>query len=330
MLISSRSVSFALLCCLLVLLVLPTIADKFSVQMVTKMMIMAILAMSLDLLVGYTGLISLGHAAFFGVAGYILAFTVPPYQAANLWISLLLTVSLCALLAAIIGLLTLRTSGIFFIMVTLAIAQMLYFLVHDSKLVGGSDGVYIYLRPDATFFGWKPFDMENFVHFYYLVVSLLTMTFILLRRIVNSLFGCVLSGIRTNEVRMRSLGYPTFRYKLVCFIISGSLAGMAGYLSAAQFGFVNPDMLGWHLSGNALMMVVLGGMGTLVGPAMGAFIMPLLELTFQSIPDIGGVNLGKHWQLCMGATIVLVALLLPGGLVGHKFQFSRKTLPVDE
>jgi len=132
--------------------------------------------------------------------------------------------------------------------------------------------------------------------------------FIFLRVVLRSLFGQVISGVHVNDGRMRSLGFATFRYKLASFVLAGMLAGVAGYLSAVQFGVVNPDLLGWHLSGSVLMMVILGGMGTLVGPILGAFAMMLLELGFQSLT--------KHWQLAMGVAIVLVALLLPRGLVG--------------
>jgi branched-chain amino acid transport system permease protein len=280
--------------------------------------------MSLDLIMGYAGLVSFGHAAFFGTAGYFLAYAAPQYQAANFWTSLPLAMLLSALLALAIGALVLRTAGIYFIMVTLAFAQMLYFLFHDTKVVGGSDGVFIYVRPDASIAGWKPFDLENYNHLYYVVLVLLALTFLLLRRVLGSLFGRVIVGIRVNEHRMRSLGFPTFRYKLACFVISGTLAGMAGYLGATQFGVVNPDMLGWHLSGSAMMMVILGGMGTLVGAALGAFVMMLAELGFQALPEIGGINLGKHWQLFMGTFIVLVALLLPHGLLGLVKQLNQK------
>lgn len=301
-----------LLACLAALLLMPLGVDKFYVQLVTKMMIMAVFAMSLDLLIGFTGLVSFGHAAYFGVAGYVLAYAAPQYQAASLWVSLPLAMAVSAFLALVIGLFVLRTSGVYFIMVTLAFAQMLYFVFHDTKLAGGTDGVYIYARPDAALGewagGWKPFDLENFVHLYYVVLALLVLTWIVLRRVLDSPFGRVIAGIKVNEPRMRSLGYATFRYKLASFVIAGTLAGTAGYFAAAQFGYVNPDLLGWHLSGSAIMMVILGGMGTLGGAALGAFMMMLLELLFQ--------GLTKHWQLLMGCSIVGVALLLPHGLLG--------------
>ena len=311
-----HSALIAMFACLVALALLPFIAEKFYIQLFTKILIMGIFAMSLDLLIGYTGLVSFGHAAYFGAAGYILALISPQYQAADLWTSLPAAIGISALLALLIGALVLRTTGIYFIMVTLAFSQMLFFLFHDTKIAGGADGIYIYVRPAAEIFGWKPFDLENVMHLYFVVLAVFVAVFVLLRVVLKSLFGRVIEGIRINEHRMRSLGYPTFRYKLACFVLAGALAGLAGYLAAVQFGVVNPDMLAWHASGSVMMMVILGGMGTLIGPALGAMAMMLLELAFQALPEAGGVNFGKHWQLLMGSFIVLVALLLPYGLIG--------------
>ena len=295
---------------------LPWVVDKFYVQLVTKILVLAILAMSLDLVLGYTGLVSFGHAAFYGLAGYLLALTTPQYEAANLWTSLPLSIAGAGVLAAAIGALVLRTSGVYFIMASLAFAQMVYYVFHDTELAGGSDGIYIYVRPAAAIAGWKPFDLENFAHLYYLVLGFFLGVFLLLRAVLGSLFGRVLAGIRVNEHRMRSLGYATFRYKLAAFVLSGMVAGLAGWLGAVQFGVVNPDFLGWHLSGSVMMMVILGGMGTLVGPAFGAFAMMLLEVWFQ--------ELTKHWQLLLGAFIVGVALFLPNGLAGLAARLLRE------
>ncbi len=304
-----------LLLCLLALALLPLFAEKYYIQLFTKMMIMAVFAMSLDLLVGFAGLVSLGHAAFFGLAGYALAFAAPQYEAANLWLSLPLAMACSGLLALVIGALVLRTSGIYFIMVTLAFAQMLFFLFHDTKIGGGADGIYVYAKPAAAIAGWEPFTLENYTHFYFVMLVLLVLVYVALRRLLDSPFGRVIVGIRVNEQRMRSLGYRTFRYKLVCFVLAGMLAGMAGYFAAAQFGFVSPETLSWHQSGGVLMMVILGGMGTLTGAVVGAFAMILLELGLQGLPEIGGMDIAKHWQLFMGAFIVGAVLLLPHGLL---------------
>ena len=315
---------WVMLACFAALAALPFLAEKFYVQLFTKILIMGIFAMSLDLLIGYTGLVSFGHAAYFGAAGYMLALVSPQYQAASLWTTLPIAIGGSALIALVIGALVLRTSGIYFIMVTLAFAQMLFFVFHDTKIAGGADGIYIYVRPAAEVFGWKPFDFENVVELYFVVLAVFAAVFVLLRVLLRSLFGRVIEGVRINEHRMRSLGFPTFRYKLACFVLAGALAGLAGYFAAVQFGFVSPDMLGWQLSGAAMMMVILGGMGTLVGPALGAMAMMLLELGFQSLPEFGALNLGKHWQLFMGSFIILVALLLPNGLIGLLAAWRRK------
>lgn len=310
----SRTLAIAAVVIVVALALLPFIAEKFTVQFATRILIMAIFAMSLNLLVGHAGLVSLGHAAFFGIAGYCLALSSSQYQAANFWTSLPLAMMATGALALVIGALVLRTSGIYFIMATLAFAQMLYFLLHDSAIAGGSDGMYIYLRPDAAILGWRPFDLEKFGDFYCVVLALFLVVFGFIGVMRASLFGRVIAGIHINEPRMRSLGFATFRYKLACFVLAGMLAGLAGYLAAVQFGVVNPDMLGWHLSGAVLMMVILGGMGTLAGPVIGAAAMLLLELGLQSLPMAGDIDLGKHWQLPMGIAIVLVALYLPNGI----------------
>ncbi len=313
---ANRGVIASLVAVVVVLALLPFFAEKFYVQFFAKIMIMAILAMSLDLLLGYTGLVSFGHAAFYGAAGYALAIVTPQYQAANFWVSFPLAIAASAVLALVIGFFAVRTRGIYFIMVTLAFAQMMFFVFYDTKIAGGSDGIFIDVRPLAKIGDWQPFNLDNFVHVYYLALAFLVFVFLLLRTILKSPFGHVIAGIRVNEHRMQSLGYPTFRYKLACFVIAGAIAGIAGYLSAVQFGVVNPEMMGWHLSAAVLMMVILGGMGTLIGPVIGAAAWMLLELAFQGLPQIGSVNLGKHWQLFMGLFIVLATLWLPKGLSG--------------
>jgi branched-chain amino acid transport system permease protein len=293
---------------LLLLLAFPLIGDKFYLQLLSKIMLMAIFAMSLDLLVGYTGLVSFGHAAFFGLGAYALWFLSPKYGAANLYVSLPLAIGVTGLAALAVGLLVLRSSGVYFIMVTLAFAQMFYYYALGAKWMGGSDGAYVYVRPDASLAGWVPFDLGNYVHFYYVALVLLALVYLLLRMIVASPFGRVISAIRSNEGRTRALGFPVFRYKLASFVIAGALAGLAGYLDAAQFGVVNPDLFGWRLSGAVLMMVILGGMGSLHGPILGAFVLVLLE------DYLSGAT--RHWLLPMGLFIIFAVLLLPRGLRG--------------
>jgi branched-chain amino acid transport system permease protein len=293
---------------LLALAAFPLVGSDFYVQLLSKVMILAILAMSLNLLVGFTGLVSLGHAAFYGLGAYALVFASPEYEAAWLWTSLPLAMIGSGLAALAIGALSVRTSGIYFIMVTLAFAQMLYFLFHDGKFAGGSDGVYVYVKPDASILGVAPFDLESKAQFYYVALGAMALVYLLLRVVLQSLFGRVLDGIRANEHRMRGLGFPTYRYKLAAFGLAGALAGLSGYLSAAQFGFVNPEMMGWHTSGDVLMMVILGGMGTLFGPILGAFVLVLAQELFS--------DLTRHWLLLMGGFVILVVLVLPNGIGG--------------
>lgn len=304
----------SLLVAVILLALFPLIGEKYEVQLLSKIMLLAVFAMSLDLLVGFTGLVSLGHAAFFGLGGYVLFLLSPQYAAANLWVSLAVVLLAAAGAALLIGALVLRSSGVYFIMVTLAFAQMFYYYTTGAKWLGGSDGAYIYVRPSAALFGWTPFNLGNYVQFYYVALILMAAIFLLLRVIVRSLFGSVIRGIKSNENRLRSLGYPTFRYRLVSFVIAGVIASLAGYFNAAQFGFVNPELFGWRLSGEVLMMVILGGMGTIYGPVLGAFVLVLVETELAAAT--------KHWLLPMGLFIIVAVLLLPRGIAGLLQRFS--------
>jgi len=311
-----------LLACVLMLAMFPLVSETFYIQLLTKVMIMAIFAMSLDLLVGYTGLVSLGHAAFYGLAGYVLARVSPQYDPASLWTTLPLALGACAVFALLTGLLVLRTSGVYFIMVTLAFAQMLFFVFHDTPIGGGSDGIYIYAKPEVKMGGISLLNLEDRKVFFWLVLGLMAAVYLFLKRVLNSNFGRALIGIKTNEHRLQALGFPTFRYKLASYMLSGTLAGLAGYLAAAQFGFVNPEIVGWHTSGGVLMMVILGGMGSLHGAVLGAFAFILLQEALSNQAWFG--PFAKHWQLAMGLFIVVVALLLPRGLLGVPSLFAGK------
>jgi branched-chain amino acid transport system permease protein len=315
---TSRSLQAALVVALLALAAFPLVGEKFYLQFVTKVMILALFAMSLDLLVGYAGLVSLGHALPFGLAAYALMLMTPEYQAPGFWLSLAASMAVAAIASLVVGLLVLRTSGIYFIMVTLAFGQMAYSYVHDSKHLGGSDGKYIYVRPVLELFGWKPFDLENPAHFYYVVLALMVFVYATIRVLLASPFGRVIVALRENEHRLRMLGYATFRYQLVCFVLAGMLAGLAGWLAAAHDGLVNPEMLSWHQSGQLLMMVILGGMGTPAGPILGAAALKALELVFQGWT--------KHWQLLLGGFIVLGVLFMPRGL-SQVFEWKRRSAP---
>ena len=314
-----RGLQVALALGLVALLVFPFVGTDFYREMVAPNKIMAIFAMSLDLLQGVTGLVSLGHAAFFGLAGYALAFVTPQGEAVSLWWTLPVAVAASALAALVIGFFVVRTHGIYFIMVTMAFAQMVFYLFFDNKVLGGSDGLYINFKPAAGLF-----DLEDKRVFYYFTLAVLVLVYLFLRRLLFSPFGRALAGIRVNEHRMRAMGFGTFGYKLAAFTLAGALAGLAGYLWGAQTGFVNPELMGFHMSAHAIMMVILGGMGNFAGAIVGAFAFEYLLHEFKDLPTLGSFNTGKHWQLWMGLFIVLVVAFAPRGLLGLLERVLRR------
>ena len=319
-----RGVQIALGLGLAALLAFPFAGTDFYTQMVTRMMIMAIFAMSLDLLQGVTGLVSLGHAAYFGLAGYALAFLMPQAEPASLWWTLPAAVLASGLAALVIGFFVVRTHGIYFIMVTMAFAQMVFFLFFDNRALGGSDGLYINFKPSAAVFGWLPFDLDNKLTLYYFTLAAMLGVYAFLRRLLWSPFGRALAGIRVNEHRMRAMGFGTFGYKLAAFTLAGALAGLAGYLWGAQTGYINPELMGFHMSVHAIMMVILGGMGNFAGAIVGAFAFEYLLHVFKDLPQVGSVNLGKHWQLWMGLFIVLLVTFAPRGILGLVERLSQR------
>ena len=277
--------------------------DRFWLQFLGKGMITCIFAASLDLLVGYAGLVSLAHAAFFGLAAYLLAGLSNRMALVNPLVTLPLCLAAAALAAAIIGWLSLRASGVYFIMVTLAFTQMLYYLFNDAPGLGGSDGLYVNDRPRIA-----SLDFSHRATAYGAIWIALVLVYAFLRRVLRAPFGHVLVGIRSNEQRMRSLGFPTGRYKLVAFVMAGALAGLAGYLDATLYGFVNPAQLGWRQSGLLLVTVLLGGKGTLYGPMIGALLLTFLEHY--------GERITAHWNALVGAFVIIVVLFLPRGVAG--------------
>ena len=311
-----RGVQVALGVGLLALLVFPFVGTDFYAQMVTRMMILAIFAMSLDLLQGVSGLVSLGHAAYFGLAGYALAFLMPQNEAASIWWTLPVAVLASGLAALVIGFLVVRTHGIYFIMVTMAFAQMVYYLFFDNKVLGGSDGLYINFKPTVALGDLTLLNLDHKTVLYYFTLALMLLVYLFLRRLLWSPFGRALAGIRVNEHRMRAMGFGTFGYKLSAFTLAGTLAGLAGYLWGVQSGYINPELMGFHMSAHAIMMVILGGMGNFAGAIVGAFTFEYILHVLKDLPTIGGVNLGKHWQLWMGSFIVLVVLFAPRGVLG--------------
>ena len=297
-------------------------ASDYYTGLAVKIMIYAIFALSLQLLVGGAGLVSLGHAAFFGIGAYVAALLSPESEAGSLGWLLPAALLAAAAYALVTGALALRTRGVYFIMVTLAFSQMAYYVFHDTKIGGGSDGIYLYFRPELSLGGWMPFDLGNAGTFYFFVLACLALTWGFLALLRRSPFGAALAGIRVNEQRMRAAGYSTYPYKFAAYVVGATLAGLAGFLFALKDGFVTPELLAWEQSGLVLLMVILGGMGSLGGAVLGTVTMVLLQELFQS-QDLFG-DYARHWHLPLGLAIIALVALLPNGLAGLPAQWRER------
>jgi branched-chain amino acid transport system permease protein len=297
---------------MLALCALPWIGGKYAADLAVRVMIMSVFAMGLQLLVGRVGLVSLGQAAYFGIAAYAAALLSPADAPAGLAWLLPAALAPAAAYAALAGALSLRTRGIYFIMVTLAFAQLAFTVGHDTALVGGSDGVYINVRPMLSVTGHIMLDLERPAHRYGLAWSALLMTYLALSALGSTRFGHALDGIRQNEARMRASGCETGHLKLAAFVIAGVVSALAGFLHAIKDGYVNPDLLSWHQSGRVLLMVILGGAGSLGGAMAGAAGLTLMEELFQSETIFG--PLARHWQLALGLAVIALVAALPRGL----------------
>ncbi|MDP1979358.1 branched-chain amino acid ABC transporter permease [Undibacterium sp.] len=309
----SRKSSIGILCALIVFPLLATyFAQEFYIGLLSRLMIFALVASSLNLILGFGGMISLGHAAFFGSGAYVVGILMQ-HGISSAWISWPAAMLTGFLLALATGSVSLRTRGVYFIMITLAFAQMLYFLFVSLKNYGGDDGLSLAQR-SAT-----GLDMANDSNFYYLVLAICTTFLFVLYRLINSHFGRVIQAIKENETRMEAIGYPVFRYKLLCFAIAGSVASLAGALLANQNMLVSPNLLHWTQSGSLMVMVILGGVGYLSGGILGAVFMLMLE------EILSGYTI--HWQLYLGIILLLVVMLLPNGLASlpQKFMSAKKT-----
>ncbi len=311
----SLTVILLLLLLLATLVVLPSFASPYFIKFATRVIVMALFVISLDLLIGVTGLISFGHAAFFGLGAYAVFFVSPKEEGANLLIALGAALILSGSAAAIIGAFAVRTRGFYFIMVTLAASQMLFSLFHDTRMAGGSDGASINVKPELVLGGATLIDLSNRNSLYFLALALLVLGYLFALRLATSPFGRVLQGIRWNESRMTALGFETYRFKLAIFIIAGMMAGLSGALFASIDGFVPPELLGWRESGLAIMMVVLGGTGTLFGPILGAIVYSLAEEIFKS-SSLVGAAISAHWPIPMGLLLIAAVLGAPKGLGG--------------
>ena len=315
-----RSKAAFVAACFAALALLPWLAGSYGVDLVTKIMVYAVFALSLELLVGATGLVCFGQAAFFGIGAYAAVLLSPASEPASLWWLLPACIVAAALYALAVGALSLRTKGVYFIMVTLAFAQMAYYVVHDTPLGGGTDGIYLTMKPVLG--TWL--DLDGALSLYYLTLVCLVAVFAFLAVLLRSRFGRALAGIRVNEQRMRATGFSTYPYKLAAFTLSGGIAGLAGFLFAVKDGFVNPELMSWHLSGAVLIMIILGGLGHLRGALIGAFAFALLQEFFKSEAIFGAF--AKHWHLGLGLTIIASVALLPNGLVGLPALWRQRLL----
>jgi branched-chain amino acid transport system permease protein len=308
---------------LLLLVAVPIYAawsgNAFLVTLFTRVVILAMAATTLNLILGYGGMVSFGHAAYLGIGGYavgILAYEGVPSG----FVQWPLAIVLSALFALIVGALSLRTRGVYFIMITLAFAQLLYYFGVALDRYGADDGLSI--RRRSEFDGLL--NLSNRTLFYYLSLALLLMTIYFTWRLVNSRFGMVIQGSRSNDRRMRAIGFPTFRYRLTAFVIAGATCGLAGALLANHTGFISPATMHWTRSGDLIVMVVLGGMASSFGPLIGSLVLLSLEEALPIViraaasPLFGdaAVRMAEYWQIVLGPLFLLVVLFARGGIDG--------------
>jgi branched-chain amino acid transport system permease protein len=278
-------------------------ANTFALTLFTRVVILSIAALSLNLIMGFGGMVSFGHAAYLGIGGYAVGILAKEGVGSG-FVQWPIAIAAAALYALIVGALSLRTRGVYFIMITLAFAQMIYYVAIGLDRYGGDDGLTIYHRSQ---FGGL-IDLNNRTTFYYFCFALLLAAIYLVWRIVNSRFGMVVQGTRSNDRRMRAIGFPTFRYRLVCFVIAGAMCGLAGALLANHTNFISPAMMHWTRSGDLIVMVVLGGMQAMFGPLIGA-------VTFLMLEE-GLSRLTEYSNLILGPLLLVVAVWIHGGIYG--------------
>jgi branched-chain amino acid transport system permease protein len=293
-------------------LALPYLLEPYYLGLVVKTMVFALFAMSFDLLIGYTGLASLGHAAYFGIGAYTTGLLALRLDW-NVWLALPASLLIAALTAVLFGFLALRTRGSYFLMITLALSQVLWGIAFGWRsLTGGEDGLPDVPRPDLGL----PWSLADNTPFYYFVLFIVGIGTLLLIRIVSSPFGYVLRGIRESETRMLALGYNVWRYKFVAFVVAGTFAGLAGCLYAYLNRYVSPGYVHVVMSAEVLLMVVLGGAGTLFGPVIGAALFVWLENMISAYTE--------RWLMLLGLVYVLVGVFAPNGLVGLARDFCKR------
>jgi branched-chain amino acid transport system permease protein len=279
------------------------VGNAFVLTLSTRIVILALAAVSLNLILGYGGMVSFGHAAYLGVGGYVVGILAKEGVTTG-FVQWPLALAVSALFALVVGALCLRTRGVYFIMITLAFSQMIYYIAVGLDRYGADDGLTIYKR--SEFAGL--INLSNKVAFYYLCLVMLLAAIWLVWRLVNSRFGMAIQGARSNDRRMRAIGFPTFRYRLVCFVIAGTMCGLAGALLANHTDFISPAVMHWTRSGDLIVMVVLGGMGSLFGPLVGAVALLVLEEALSGVTE--------YWQIIIGPLFLLVVLFARGGIDG--------------
>jgi len=299
----------ALLVALALPFVLSATGHDFQIVFAARIMIYAIAAASLNLAIGYGGMISFGHAAFFGGGAYMVGILAAE-GVGSAWLAWPAGVAVAALAALLVGALSLATRGVYFIMITLAFAQMFYYVFVSLEAYGGDDGMSLAQRSGLGF-GLDPSDD---ITWYYVVLVLLVAVLYLLHRLIHSRFGRVIVAIRENESRAEAIGFPVYRYKLTCFVISGAIAGLAGALVANHANYVSPSLLHWMQSGTLMIMVILGGVGRFWGGPIGAFVMLALEETLSGSGVLGAYSV--HWQLPVGIILLAIVMYAPQGIAG--------------
>ncbi|HSI02478.1 MAG TPA: branched-chain amino acid ABC transporter permease [Reyranella sp.] len=305
-----RGIVTAVLLVLLAFLPLLTQAfdQRYLLSVGTRIVIWSIAAVSLNMILGYGGLVSFGHAAFFGIGGYAVGM-LSAEGIHNGWVQWPVALAASVLWAALVGALSLRTRGVYFIMITLAFAQLVYYLASGLEAYGGDDGLNI---SRSRFPGLL--DLRDKATFYWLCFALLCGTLWFCSRLANSRFGYVLRGAKSNELRMLALGFPVFRYRLVACVIAGAFGGLSGILIANEGAYVSPAMMSWVKSGDLIVIVVLGGIGALFGPLYGAVVFFALEETLKPFLDLLHKGWGEYWQIVFGPLLVIIALYARGGM----------------
>jgi branched-chain amino acid transport system permease protein len=300
--------------------------NPYLLSLFTRIVILAMAAVSLNLVMGFGGMVSFGHAAYIGLGGYAVGMLAQEGITSGL-IQWPLALAASAFFALVIGAFSLRTRGVYFIMITLAFAQMIYYVGVGLERYGGDDGLSIERR--SQFAGLL--NLSNRTVFYYLCLALLLAVVYLVWRVVNSRFGLVIQGARSNDRRMRAIGFPTYRYRLVCFVIAGTICGLAGVLLANHTDFISPAMMHWTRSGDLIVMAVLGGMGSVLGPVLGAIALLVFEevlpgmIAFLGRALVGpeAAVLGEYWQIIMGPLLLAVVLFARGGIDGMLASLRR-------